>query len=132
MKTKIGALVATLAAAASATGAAVWAKRKRGGEERKRESAKTSGRRPTGAGGPESATPSTAVASSGDGNELTSIKGIGARSAERLVDVGVTTVAQVAAWTDTDIDEIAAQIHVGADRIRREDWVGQARAATKG
>jgi predicted flap endonuclease-1-like 5' DNA nuclease len=131
MKTKIGALVATAAAAASATAAAVWAKRKRGGEARKRKSATSSGRRPAGAGG-ATATPSTADASSGDGNELTSIKGIGARSAERLVDVGVTTVAQVAAWTDTDIDEIAAQIHVGADRIRREDWVGQARAATKG
>jgi predicted flap endonuclease-1-like 5' DNA nuclease len=132
MKTKIGALVATLAAAASATGAAVWAKRKRGGEARSRKSAKTSGRQPAGPGGAESATPSTAAAPLGGGDELTVIKGIGVRSAERLGAMGVTTLAQVAAWSDADIDTVAAQIHVGADRIRREDWVGQARAATGG
>ena len=132
MKTKIGALVATLAAAASATGAAVWAKRKRGSEARSRKSAKTSGRQPAGPGGAESATPSTAAAPSGGGDELTVITGSGVRSAERLGAMGVTTLAQVAAWSDADIDTVAAQIHVGADRIRREDWVGQARAATGG
>jgi predicted flap endonuclease-1-like 5' DNA nuclease len=132
MKTKIGALVATLAAAASATGAAVWAKRKRDSEARSRKPAKTSGRQPAGPGGAGSATPSTAAAPSGGGDELTVIKGIGVRSAERLGAMGVTTLAQVAAWSDADIDTVAAQIHVGADRIRREDWVGQARAATGG
>ena len=35
-------------------------------------------------------------------------------------------------WSDADIDEIAPRIHVGAERIRREDWVGQAQAATRG
>jgi predicted flap endonuclease-1-like 5' DNA nuclease len=129
MKTKIGALVATAAAAASATAAAVWAKRRRGGKARKGKSATSAGRRPAGAGGAAGASPSTPAASSAGGGELTSIKGIGERSAERLGDVGVTTVAQVAAWTDTDIEEVAAKIHVSADRIRREDWVGQARAA---
>ena len=65
-------------------------------------------------------------------DELRSIKGLGARSSERLAAVGVTTLAQVAAWSDADIDEIAPRIHVGAERIRREDWVGQAQAATRG
>jgi predicted flap endonuclease-1-like 5' DNA nuclease len=132
MKTKIGALVATLAAAASATGAAVWAKRKRGGEGRKRKPATSSGRRSAGQGAAESATPSTAASSTGGADDLTLIKGVGVRSAERLGAMGVTSLAQVAAWSDADIETVAAQIHVGADRIRREDWVGQARAASGG
>jgi predicted flap endonuclease-1-like 5' DNA nuclease len=153
MKTKIGAVVATLAAAASAAGAAVWARRKRDHKrlERKRRKAskaRASGTSPSGAAA--GATPATAAAAAGSGSvenppkaapagspeagasdELTSIKGLGARSSERLAAVGVTTLAQVAAWSDADIDEIAPRIHVGAERIRREDWVGQAQAATK-
>jgi predicted flap endonuclease-1-like 5' DNA nuclease len=57
-----------------------------------------------------------------------SIKGIGAVSAERLGAMGITTPRQVAAWTDDDVERVAAEIKVSAERIRREDWVGQARA----
>jgi predicted flap endonuclease-1-like 5' DNA nuclease len=46
--------------------------------------------------------------------------------------MGVTTAAQVAAWTDEDVERAAAQIKVSAERIRREDWIGQAQAASKG
>lgn len=63
---------------------------------------------------------------------LRSIKGVGAVSEERLRALGVTTVAQIAAWSDDDIAAMAARIHVSAERIRHEDWVGQARAATGG
>ena len=149
MKTKIGAVVATLAAAASAAGAAVWARRKRDHKrlERKRRkssTARASSPSPSGAtaaaparaeSGPVGDAPKAAPAEASDAaatDELTSIKGLGARSSERLAAVGVTTLAQVAAWSDADIDEIAPRIHVGAERIRREDWVGQAQAATKG
>jgi predicted flap endonuclease-1-like 5' DNA nuclease len=46
--------------------------------------------------------------------------------------MGVATADQVAGWTETDLERIAVEIHVSADRIRREDWVGQARALVKG
>jgi predicted flap endonuclease-1-like 5' DNA nuclease len=52
-------------------------------------------------------------------------------SVERLGAIGITTVAQVAAWSDADVDAVAARINVSPERIRREDWVGQARAAVK-
>jgi predicted flap endonuclease-1-like 5' DNA nuclease len=35
-------------------------------------------------------------------------------------------VDQVAAWTDEDVERIAGEIRISADRVRREDWVGQA------
>jgi large subunit ribosomal protein L21 len=61
-------------------------------------------------------------------DDLTAIKGIGAVSAERLREAGVTSYAQVAAWSDHDVLIMAARIKVGADRITRQDWVGQARS----
>jgi NADH-quinone oxidoreductase subunit E len=59
---------------------------------------------------------------------LREIKGLGSVSEERLAEIGVDSLAQVAAWSDTDIDEVAARIRVSAERIRREDWAGQARS----
>jgi predicted flap endonuclease-1-like 5' DNA nuclease len=43
----------------------------------------------------------------------------------------VTTFAQIAAWSDDDLERVATDIKVSAERIRREDWVGQARTFTK-
>jgi NADH-quinone oxidoreductase subunit E len=62
------------------------------------------------------------------GDELRSIRGVGAVSAGRLAGLGVTTLAQLAAWSDEDIEAMAARIRVPPERIRREDWVGQAKA----
>ena len=65
------------------------------------------------------------------GDDLTSLKGIGAVSEERLAGIGVTTFAQIASWSDEDLESVAARIKVSAERIRREDWVGQAKAAAE-
>ena len=59
---------------------------------------------------------------------LRSIKGIGSVSEERLATLGITTTEQIAGWSDDDVDRVASEIQVSAERIRREDWVGQARA----
>jgi predicted flap endonuclease-1-like 5' DNA nuclease len=67
-----------------------------------------------------------------EGRPLRAIKGIGPASAERLEAMGVATADQVAGWTEADLERIAVGIHVSADRIRREDWVGQAQALLKG
>ena len=72
----------------------------------------------------------TCTAATGD--ELHSIKGVGAVSEGRLRELGVTTFAQIAAWSDEDIEAVAPRMNISAERIRHEDWVGQARAKTGG
>ncbi len=47
---------------------------------------------------------------------------------ERLRAAGVTSVAQIAGWSDADIEAIAPSLKVTPERIRREAWVEQARA----
>jgi predicted flap endonuclease-1-like 5' DNA nuclease len=51
---------------------------------------------------------------------------------ERLRASGVTSVAQVAAWSDDDITAIAPGLKVRPERIRREAWVEQAQAVLAG
>jgi large subunit ribosomal protein L21 len=122
----IGRLVALGAAVAAAAGAAVWAKRKADEDDALEQeifdTVEDRGQAGVGGGG-------AAVESAGD--DLTDIKGIGAVSAERLNDAGVTTFAEIATWSDEDLEANSAKIKVSADRIRREDWVGQARAKTE-
>lgn len=60
--------------------------------------------------------------------DLTRITGIGPKVAASLNEAGVTRFAQIAGWDEDAIDAMAAQIGRGAGLIRRDDWVGQARA----
>ena len=134
MKGVIAALTAVVAAGASAAGIAAWAKRRQQDDgsaevgavpaeaERAGSSAVAVESDGNGDGAGE-----TGTATAGD--DLTTIKGIGAISQDRLAAAGVTTFAQVAAWTDEDIEGVGARIKVSPARIHREDWVGQARAA---
>jgi predicted flap endonuclease-1-like 5' DNA nuclease len=59
-------------------------------------------------------------------DELTRIKGLGPKLAEQLRGLGVTSLAQIAAWDDADIDRIDAQLGRFQGRIRRDDWRTQA------
>jgi len=63
------------------------------------------------------------------GDDLGSIKGLGPKAAAALKAGGVTSVAQVAAWTEADIQHWDSAIN-GRGRIVRDDWVGQARKLT--
>jgi len=63
----------------------------------------------------------------GDAADLKAVKGIGPKIEMLLRGQGVTTVAQIAAWTDADISEIAQKIGVKAARIRKDDWVASAK-----
>lgn len=76
--------------------------------------------------------PDQATVTTAEADELQLLKGIGAVSEQRLADQGVTTFAQIAAWSDEDLETVASAIKVSPERIRREDWVGQARAAAEG
>ena len=62
----------------------------------------------------------------GAGDDLTVIKGIGPKAAEQLNEQGVTTFAQIAAFTDADIAKIDEAMPFSAAQI--EDWREQAKA----
>lgn len=59
---------------------------------------------------------------------LKRIRGIGPGYERALSALGVTRVEQVASWGDAEIEAFAAKLKVRPERIRRDDWVGQARA----
>lgn len=68
--------------------------------------------------------PAPAPASSDD---LRRIKGLGPKLVTLLGEQGVTNFAQIAAWDDADIDRIDAQLGRFQGRIRRDNWVEQAK-----
>lgn len=65
-------------------------------------------------------------------DDLTRIKGLGPKIAALLQSLGVSSFAQIAAWDDAEIDRIDAQLGAFAGRIRRDDWVEQARLLAAG
>jgi predicted flap endonuclease-1-like 5' DNA nuclease len=60
-------------------------------------------------------------------SDLALIKGLGPKLQAQLAGMGVTSFAQIAAWDDAEIDRIDAQLGRFAGRIRRDNWVEQAR-----
>ena len=61
-------------------------------------------------------------------DDLTAIKGLGKVKVAKLATMGITSYAQIAAWTDEDIAEVGLQVNTSPGQIKREDWVGQAKA----
>jgi predicted flap endonuclease-1-like 5' DNA nuclease len=64
--------------------------------------------------------------------ELIRIKGLGPKLAATLGELGINRIEQIAAWTDADIDRIDAQLGRFQGRIRRDEWVEQARLLAAG
>jgi predicted flap endonuclease-1-like 5' DNA nuclease len=58
---------------------------------------------------------------------LRRIRGIGPAYERALLALGITTVTQIAQFTPEEITRLAPLIKARADRILRDDWVGQAR-----
>lgn len=61
-------------------------------------------------------------------DDLKLIVGIGPVLERMLHQLGVTTFRQVAFWSERDIDEFDAKLHEFPGRIRRDEWVTQARS----
>jgi len=80
---------------------------------------------------PVDATPAPSPATT-SGDDLTRIKGLGSKLATMLAGMGVTRFDQIAQWDDAEIDRIDAQLDRFAGRIRRDDWVAQAKLLTAG
>ena len=136
MRTKITALLTAAAAAVSAAGAATWAKRHKAPAEPELEAKQPSAAPPL-SPDPASDPPSggsAPAASSGAAptDDLTAIKGLGKVKAAKLVAAGITSYAQIAAWSDDDIAEAGLKVNTSPGQIKREDWVGQARALAEG
>jgi predicted flap endonuclease-1-like 5' DNA nuclease len=65
-------------------------------------------------------------------DDLSRIKGLGPKLVTLLGELGVTTFAQIAAWTDEDVTRIDAQLGRFAGRITRDQWVEQAKLLSAG
>jgi len=65
-------------------------------------------------------------------DDLTRIKGLGPKLSGLLGELGVTSFAQIAAWSDEDISRIDAQLGRFAGRITRDQWVEQAKLLSAG
>ena len=76
--------------------------------------------------------PAPAPAATDSVDDLTQIKGLGPKLKTMLGEMGVTSFAQIAAWEDADIDRIDAQLGRFQGRIRRDNWVEQAKLLAAG
>ena len=76
--------------------------------------------------------PAPAPVSEAAGDDLGRIKGVGPKLKALLASLGVTSYAQIAAWTDEDIAKIDAQLGTFAGRARRDNWVEQATLLASG
>lgn len=65
-------------------------------------------------------------------DNLTHVRGIGPRYAAALVAAGVTRIDQIAAWTDVEIETVAAKLGIPERRIRSARWVEHACALVAG
>lgn len=65
-------------------------------------------------------------------DDLSRIKGLGPKLASLLGELGVTSFAQIAAWSEEDVTRIDAQLGRFAGRITRDQWVEQAKLLAAG
>ncbi len=70
-------------------------------------------------------------AAKGDGDDLSQISGVGPVIVGKLNDAGITTFAQIAEWTDADVEAIEEKLSFKG-RVGREDWIAQAKELAKG
>jgi large subunit ribosomal protein L21 len=78
---------------------------------------------------PKAAAPKAAAAATGD--DISLIGGIGPKIHKALTEMGITTFAQIAAWTPADVERIEADIKQKG-RVAREDWIEQAKELMAG
>lgn len=78
---------------------------------------------------PADPAPATPASSADD---LTRIKGVGPKLVAVLGELGVTTYAQIAGWSEADVQRIDAQLGRFQGRITRDRWIEQARLLANG
>lgn len=81
-------------------------------------------------GGVSTPDPATAPEKPGE-DDLTAIKGLGPKAEAALKAEGVTSYIQIASWSEEDVKRFDDLIN-GRGRIKRDDWVGQAKTLAAG
>ncbi len=77
------------------------------------------------------AAPVAVAAAPSGGDDISLIGGIGPKILKALTEMGITTFAQIAAWTPADVERIEADIKQKG-RVAREDWIEQAKELMAG
>lgn len=76
--------------------------------------------------------PVAAPAPAASADDLTRIKGLGAKIAALLNELGVTSYAQIAGWSEEDAAAIDAKLGRFSGRISRDQWIAQAQLLAAG
>ncbi|UXX83877.1 50S ribosomal protein L21 [Roseovarius pelagicus] len=79
----------------------------------------------------KAAAPKKAAKADAAGDDLKQLSGVGPALEKKLHENGVTTFAQIAAWTDADVADMDEKLSFKG-RIEREGWIDQAKDLTKG
>jgi len=80
---------------------------------------------------PKKAAPKKAVKAAAAADDLKQLSGIGPALEKKLLEAGVTSFAQIAAWTEADVAAMDEKLSFKG-RIEREGWIAQAQELTKG
>jgi len=116
-----------VAAAAAAAGAVYAATRT--SDDAGKADAKAPKAKPAKAAAPKAkATPATKASTGGD--DLKQLSGVGPALEKKLHAEGITTFAQIAAWTPEQAEEFGEKLNFKG-RIEREGWIAQAQELNK-
>jgi large subunit ribosomal protein L21 len=72
-----------------------------------------------------------AAPAAGNADDISLIGGIGPKILKGLNDMGVTTFAQIAAWTEADVERVETELKQKG-RVAREEWIEQAKELLAG
>ena len=124
-KSGVKAAVGAGSIAAVAAGAAVAAKPAKKAEPKKAE------KKAEAKAEPKKAAPKKKATKADKGDDLKELSGVGPALEKKLNEAGVTTFAQIAAWTDADVADMDEKLSFKG-RIEREGWIEQAKELAKG
>ena len=101
-----------------------------GGDKTGVKAAVGAGSVPAAAAAPKAAAPKKAAKAAG-GDDLKVLSGVGPALEKKLHEAGVTSFAQIAAWTPEDVAAMDEKLSFKG-RIEREGWIEQAVKLAKG
>ncbi|MFN5632463.1 MAG: hypothetical protein ACK473_10705, partial [Sphingomonadales bacterium] len=65
-------------------------------------------------------------------DDIALLKGVGPKLVALLQSMGVTSLEQIATWSAADVTEIDSKLGAFAGRIKRDNWVDQAKLLSAG
>lgn len=83
------------------------------------------------AAAPKAAAPKAVKAAAAAGDDLKKLDGVGPALEKKLIEGGVTSLAQIAGWSADDVAAFDEKLNLKG-RIERDGWVAQAKALIAG